>query len=616
MIGKGDCIMFNFEEELKKLPSKPGVYLMHGETDEIIYVGKAKSLTSRVHQYFQSSRNVSPKIESMISHITRFEYIVTDSEVEALVLECNLIKEHSPKYNTMLKDDKGYPYIKATIKEPFPRLIFVHKRSKDDAKYFGPYVSAGSMKESLDYLRKTYLLRNCSKQIDENTKHARPCLYYQIGQCSAPCIGNITVSEYRDNFEKALDILNGNITSVIKELTAKMTEASDVLDFETAAFYRDRINMVKKIAQKQKTADTAYEDRDIIAMAADGDDAVVQVFFIRQGKMIGREHNYLTGVSGDSEEDVITAFIKQYYQDTPYVPRELVIPCELEECTVIESWLAEKYGHKVTLRAPKKGAKMRLIELAGNNAALVLAKDRERIKREYERTTGAMNDLASLIGLESLDRVESYDISNTSGVESVGSMVVFEDGKPNKHAYRKFKIKTVKGPDDYASMREVLTRRFKRAMEEDDKFTILPDLILMDGGKGQVNIALEVLDSFGLDIPVCGMVKDDTHSTRGLYYNNEEILMKKSSECFRLITRIQDETHRFAIEYHRSLRSKEQVHSILDDIEGIGPARRKALLRAFGSVEVIRTKSVEELLAVDTMNLKSAEKVYEFFNSK
>ncbi len=614
--------MFNLEEELKKLPSNPGVYLMHDEADNIIYVGKAISLKNRVRQYFQRGRNVSPKIERMISQIASFEYIITDSEVEALVLECNLIKEHSPKYNTMLKDDKGYPYIKATIQEPYPRLLFTHSRKKDNAKYFGPYTSVGAMKETLEFLRKMFCLRTCNKKVSEDKKEGRPCLYYHIKQCSAPCQGYISREEYMKNFNIALDVLSGNSSAVTSGLKAKMEEASANLEFEQAAIYRDQINTIKRIAEKQKATGNEEEDRDVIAMASSDDEAVVQVFFIRAGKMIGREHHYLSGVANESEEDVIGAFVKQYYADTPNIPRELMLPCELADENVISEWLTAKRGRKVYIRTPKIGEKGKLVELARKNAELVLSQDAERIRREHERTVGAMNELSESLGLEELMRVESYDISNTNGFESVGSMVVFENGKPRKHDYRKFKIKTVKGPDDYASMREVLTRRFRHGLEDIENnsvldkttgFAHLPDIILMDGGKGQVNIALEVLEAFGLTIPVCGMVKDDNHRTRGLYYHGKELPIDTHSEMFKLITRMQDEAHRFAIEYHRQLRSKTQVKSVLDDISGIGPARRKALMRHFGSIEKIREASVEELEKVDSMNLKSAQAVYAYF---
>ncbi len=609
--------MFDLEEELKKLPDHPGVYLMHDDADNIIYVGKAVSLKNRVRQYFQAGRNVSPKIERMISNVASFEYILADSEVEALVLECNLIKECSPKYNTMLKDDKSYPYIKATIKEPYPRLLFTHKRKKDNARYFGPYTSIGAMKETLDFLIETFKLRTCSKKLEGDNVCGRPCLYYHIHRCSAPCQGYISREEYLDNFNKAISVLSGNSQSVINELKEKMLEASDNMEFEKAATLRDRIKSIRVMSEKQKASGDESEDRDIIAMAGQDDEAVVQVFFVRAGKIIGREHHYLTGVSGADEADIIAAFIKQYYADTPYIPRELLIPCELEETEVICGWLSEKRGHRVYITTPKIGSKGRLIELAKKNARLVLTQDAQRMRNEDKRTKQAMKELSEYLGLQGLTRVESYDISNTGGYESVGSMVVFEDGKPKKHDYRKFKIKTVKGPDDYASMREVLTRRIEHAISdmENNKegFLRLPDIILMDGGKGQVNIACEVLEKYNLEIPVCGMVKDNRHRTRGLYYNGNEISIDTSSECFKLITRIQDETHRFAIEYHRLLRSKKQVRSVLDDISGIGPKRRRALVRHFKSIDAIREASVDELCKVSEITRTVAENIYNYF---
>ncbi len=610
--------MFNLEEELKKLPDNPGVYLMHDASDAIIYVGKAISLKNRVRQYFQPGRNVSPKIERMISQIASFEYIITDSEATALVLECNLIKEHSPKYNTMLKDDKSYPYIKATIQEPYPRLLFTHKRKRDAARYFGPYTNISAMKETLDFLIKTFSLRTCNKKLTEGVTDGRPCLYYHINRCSAPCQGYISREEYLKNFENAIAVLSGNVKTVINDLKEKMSEASSRMDFEKAAVYRDSIANIQRISEKQKASGNGDEDRDVIAMAVSDDEAVVQVFFIRAGKMIGREHHYLTGVYGEKEEDVIASFVKQYYADTPDIPKELMLPCEIADAGIISEWLSSKRGRRVYLKTPKIGEKGKLMELAKKNAELVLMQDAERIRKEQERTTGAMHELSECLGLPDITRVESYDISNTNGFESVGSMVVFENGKPRKHDYRKFRIRTVKGPDDYASMKEVLTRRLEhglRDMEKNSGFAVFPDIILMDGGRGQVNIALSVLNEFGLDIPVCGMVKDNNHRTRGLYYNGEEIPIKVTSECFKLITRIQDETHRFAIEYHRSLRSKEQVRSVLDDIKGIGPQRRRALMQYFKSLERIRDASIEELSQVEGMNMAVAKQVYEFFRS-
>ncbi len=619
-------MQFNIEEELKKLPAKPGVYLMHDEKDAIIYVGKAISLKNRVRQYFQSSRNKGPKIEQMVTHIARFEYIITDSELEALVLECNLIKEHRPKYNTMLMDDKTYPYIKVTINEPYPRVLFSRMLKKDKAKYYGPYTSAGAVKDTIDLIHKLYKIRTCHRALPRDIGKDRPCLNYHIHQCDAPCQGYISQEEYGKNIGKVLDFLNGNYAPLLKELEEKMQAASDAMEFEKAIEYRDLLNSVKQIAQKQKITNSDMEDKDIIAMSVDGWDAVVQVFFIRDGRLIGRDHFYLKTYDGEPKSAILGSFIKQFYAGTPYIPRELMLECEVEDHELIEQWLTARKGHRVYLRVPKIGEKEKLVELAKKNAALVLSQDRERIKREEGRTIGAMKEIADILGMQGIQRIEAFDISNTNGFESVGSMVVYDHGKPKRSDYRKFKIRTVKGPDDYASMREVLTRRFTHGMEESRElkeqdrpeelgsFTKFPDLLMMDGGRGQVNIALQVLDELGLDIPVCGMVKDDNHRTRGLYYRNVELPIDRNSEGFRLITRIQDEAHRFAIEYHRSLRSKEQVHSVLDDIEGIGPARRKALMRHFQSLEAIREADVDALADVPSMNRAAAEKVWKFFH--
>ncbi len=618
--------MFNIEEELKKLPSQPGVYLMHNAKDEIIYVGKAVNLKNRVRQYFQSSRNKTAKIERMVSHIARFEYIVTDSELEALVLECNLIKEHRPRYNTMLKDDKTYPYIKVTVQEEFPRVLFSRDMKKDKSRYFGPYTSAGAVKDTIELIHKLYRIRTCRRSLPRDIGKERPCLNYHIHQCSAPCQGYISKEEYWENVNEALDFLGGKYDLILNRLQEKMMAASDAMDFEKAIEYRDLLESVKKVAQKQKITASEEEDRDIIAMSRDMEDVVVQVFFVREGKLIGREHFHLRAELEEDKSQILTSFVKQFYAGTPFVPRELWTQAPLNDEEVIGQWLSAKKGQKVRLTVPKKGDKERLIELAERNAALVLTQDRERIKRDEMRTTGAVKELEELLGLSGISRMEAFDISNISGFDSVGSMVVYEQGRPKRNDYRKFRIKWVKGPDDYASMKEVLLRRFSHGMEEAklmkekgvDKelgsFTRFPDLIMMDGGRGQVNIALEVLKELDLHIPVCGMVKDDNHRTRGLYYQNKEIPIDRRSEGFKLITRIQDEAHRFAIEYHRSLRSKGQVRSVLDDIEGIGDTRRKALLKRFKSVEGIREAQVEELQSVPGMNRKAAESVYEFFH--
>ena len=612
--------MFDIQEELKKLPGKPGVYLMHDEKDEIIYVGKAVSLKNRVRQYFQSSRNKGAKIEQMVTHIRRFEYIITDSELEALVLECNLIKEHRPKYNTMLMDDKAYPFIKVTVEEPYPRVMLARRMVKDKSRYFGPYTSAGAVKDTIELIRRLYHVRSCNRKLPRDIGKERPCLNYHIHQCKAPCQGYISEEEYRKSIQEVLRFLGGNYEGILKDLEEKMNQASEDLEFERAIEYRELLSSVQKIAQKQKITDTAGEDRDILAVALEGEDAVVQVFFIRGGRLIGRDHFYLKIGEGDGAGEILSSFVKQFYAGTPYIPAEIMLPEPVADAEVIEEWLSGKRGRKVHIRIPQKGIKEKLVELAEKNAALVLNTDRERLKREEGRTIGAVKELEKILGLTGIRRMEAYDISNTSGFASVGSMVVYERGKPKRNDYRKFRIKGVQGPDDYASMEEVLTRRFQHGLEEQKEgkdlggFREFPDLILMDGGKGQVNVALEVLEKLGLSIPVCGMVKDDNHRTRGLYYNNTELPIDKDSECFRLITRIQDEAHRFAITFHRQLRGKSQVHSVLDDIPGVGPARRKDLMRHFENIEAIRNADIEELKKLPSMNEKSARDVYHFFH--
>ncbi len=610
-------MFFDLEEELKKLPEKPGVYLMHDKEDQIIYVGKAIILKNRVRQYFQKSRNVSPKIARMIEQIAWFEYIVTDSELEALVLECNLIKEHNPKYNTMLKDGKSYPFLKATIQEDYPRFVFARQMKRDGAKYFGPFTSGSAIRDTIELLNKLFHLRNCRKVLPRDIGKERPCLYHQMGQCPAPCQGNVDKKEYGENFSQALSFLNGNTKGILKELQNKMEELAQNMQFEEAAVYRDLINSVKQVTERQKITSDDHEDRDILAMARGGDEAVVQVFFIRGGKLIGREHYYLTGVNEEEDAHILGAFIKQMYAGTPYIPRELWTECEPEDAEAILEWLGKKRGHKVFLKQPKRGEKMRLLDLAKRNAQMVLAQDAEKLKRERARTLGAMEEIEGLLGLTGLNRVESYDISNINGFETVGSMVVFEKGRAKKNDYRKFRIRSVTGPDDYHSMEELLTRRFTHGQREDleemDSFRLFPDVIFMDGGKGQVNIAEKVLAELGISIPVCGMVKDDHHRTRGLYFQNEEIPIDTHGQGFRLITRIQDETHRFAIEYHRQIRGKTQVHSILDDIPTIGATRRKALMKYYESIEEIKKADVEELKQVPGMNEASARAVVEFF---
>ena len=611
---------FDIQEELKKLPGRPGVYIMHDENDHIIYVGKAISLKNRVRQYFQSSRNTGVKIEQMVTHIRRFEYIVTDSELEALVLECNLIKEHHPKYNTMLMDDKTYPFIKVTTNEAFPRVMMSRKMLKDKARYFGPYTSSQAVRDTIDLIHKLYHLRSCNRSLPRDIGKERSCLNYHIKQCDAPCQGYISQEEYGKAVTQVLRFLNGGYDTVLSELEEKMNDASEALEFEKAIEYRELISSIKKVAQKQKITDSSGEDRDVLAVASEGEDAVVQVFFIRGGRLIGRDHFYLRISKDESDSEILNSFVLQYYAGTPFIPAELMLQDEVEDRKLLEEWLSAKRGQKVVLKVPQKGMKEKLVELARENAALVLSKDKERLKREEGRTIGAVKEIATLLGLDEIIRMEAFDISNTNGFESVGSMVVYERGRPKRNDYRKFKIKGIKGADDYGSMREVLTRRFTHGLKERKentelgKFTVFPDLIMMDGGKGQVNVALQVLDELHLNIPVCGMVKDDHHRTRGLYYHNEEMPIDRSSEAFRLITRIQDEAHRFAIEYHRQLRGKGQVHSILDDIEGIGPARRKALMRRYLSLDEIKKASKEELAEIPSMNEKAAEAVYKFFH--
>lgn len=618
---------FDFEEELKKLPNKPGVYIMRDAMDTILYVGKAVNLHSRVRSYFRPNIGRGPSIDKMVTLIARFEYIVTDTELEALVLENNLIKEYSPKYNTLLKDDKTYPYIKVTVGEDFPRILFAREMKKDKAKYFGPYTSAGAVKDTIDLLNKLYQLRTCNRNLPRDIGTDRPCLNYHIKQCNAPCQGYISKEDYRERIEGALSFLNGNYNAILKDLEQKMQTAAENLEFEEAAKYRDQYASVKSVAQKQKINEGVGEDKDIVAMSKDDTDAVVQVFFIRDGKLIGREHFYMTKVSGVPKEEILGEFVKQFYAGTPFIPRELMLQYEIEDMELIEKWLSGKRGGRVYLKVPKKGSKEKLLELAAKNASLVLTQDREKMKREEGRTIGAVKEIADILGLENVSRMEAFDISNISGFANVGSMVVYEKGKPKRSDYRKFKIKTVSGPDDYACMREVLTRRFLHGMEEAKaleeqeidsefgSFTKFPDLLLMDGGRGQVNIALEVLSELHIDIPVCGMVKDDNHRTRGLYYNNVELPIDTRSEGFKLITRIQDEAHRFAIEYHKSLRGKAQVKSVLDEIPGVGPTRRKALMRHFQSIEDVKAADAQTLSQVPEIPLHVAEAIVSYFQN-
>lgn len=603
--------IFNIEEELKKLPNSPGVYIMHDKQDEILYVGKAINLHNRVRQYFQTGHghNNSRKIAKMVEQIAYFEYIVTSSEMEALVLECNLIKEHRPKYNTLMTDDKGYPYIRVTVEEDYPRLIYSHTMKRDKSKYFGPFTNGKAVRDMIDLLNKLYQLRTCSKRLPKEIGKDRPCLYYQIGQCKAPCNGHILREDYRANVDKAIGFLNGNYKEVLSSLTQEMKELAEAMEFEKAAEKRDLIESVKHIVEKQQISKTSSEDRDVIAFATNEGDIVVTVFFVRDGKLLGREHYHMNGNESDDSAEILSSFVKQYYSGIPYLPKEILVEEELGDKQVIEEYLSERRGSQVKLVIPQKGDKKKLLMLAKDNAKLILDQDIERIKRQEKRTVGATREIAELLGIESAKRMEAFDISNISGCLGVASMVVFEDGRPKKKAYRKFRLNTVMGMDDYASMKEVLSRRFT-----DEKMDVLPDVIMMDGGKGQVNVAIKVLDSLGLEIPVCGMVKDDNHRTRGLYYNNVEVEFPKGSEAILMITALQDEAHRFAIEYHRQLRSKNQVHSILDEIPGVGPARRKALVKHFKDIENIKNASLEELEAVEGIPATTARYVYNFFH--
>lgn len=641
---------FDIQEELKKLPHLPGVYIMRDADETILYVGKAIDLHNRVRSYFRKITGRGIQIDRMVEQIARFEYIVTDSELEALVLENNLIKENRPRYNTLLKDDKTYPYIKVTVSEAYPRIVFSRLLKKDKSRYFGPFTSATAVRDTIELINKLYGLRTCNRVLPRDCGKERPCLNYHMKTCMGPCTGNVSQEEYRARIDKALDFLNGNYADVLKDLKQKMETASEEMNFEAAASYRDLISAVEQVSQKQKMTDVNLDDRDIIAIAVEGvsgevltdaqgvstgtdtgRDAVVQVFFVRDGRLIGREHFYVKVRSTESSEDKVAAdvlnnFVKQFYAGTPFLPHEILLPCRIEDAEVIERWLTERRGNRVYLSVPERGQKNKLMQLAAENAALILTKDRERLKREEGRTIGAVREIAQLLNMKHLNRMEAYDISNISGFLNVGSMVVYEQGRPKKSDYRKFRIQSVTGPDDYACMKEVLTRRLLHGLEERQElnrkdldarygsFTKFPDLILMDGGKGQVNIALQVLEELDVQIPVCGMVKDDHHNTRGLYYNNEEIPIDRDSEGFKLITRIQDEAHRFAIEYHRSLRSKSQVKSTLDDIPGIGPARRKALMRDFKSIEDIRTADVETLMQTPEIPEHIARQIFEYFH--
>ena len=603
--------IFDIEEELKKLPNSPGVYIMHDKHDNILYVGKAVNLHNRVRQYFRTGygHNNSAKIAKMVSQIAYFEYIVTSSEMEALVLECNFIKEYRPKYNTMMTDDKGYPYIRVTVEEDFPRLLYSHSMKRDKSKYFGPYTNAKAVKDIIELLNRIYKLRTCNKRLPKEIGKDRPCLYYQIGQCNAPCNSYISVEDYNANIQKAIDFLNGDYKETLVSLNKDMKKYAADMEFEKAAEIRDLIDSINHITDKQKMNNTNGEDRDVIAFASNENDTVVSVFFVREGKLLGREHHHMNVDISEEPAHILNAFVEQFYSGTPYLPKEIVVPLEIEDQQVIESYLSGRRGSNVRIIVPQKGDKHKMLKLAEDNARLVLEQDMERIKRQEKRTIGATQEIAKLLGIESAKRMEAFDISNISGTLSVASMVVFENGKPKKNAYRKFRLKTVTGPDDYASMKEVLSRRFT-----DEKLDVLPDVIMMDGGKGQVNVALMVLDSLGLEIPVCGMVKDDNHRTRALYFNNKEVEFSKGSEAILMITALQDEAHRFAIEYHKQLRRTNQVRSILDEIPGVGPSRRKALLKYFKDIDNIREASLDELESLPEIPKSTAGYIYRFFH--
>ncbi len=609
--------MFVIEDELKRLPEKPGVYLMKNDLGQIIYVGKAINLKNRVRQYFQSSKNHSIKVKKMVQHIVSFEYIITRSEVEALVLECNLIKKYDPKYNIRLKDDKQYPYIKINTQDAFPRMRVVRQMKKDGAKYFGPYTDATAMWEVVDIIKNIWPLRTCTRNLPKDIGKERACLNYHIGKCNAPCTGLIDEQAYGEMIEEVISFLNGRYKEVIKKLQADMIVASESLQFEKAAQLRDQIQAVMKLEQKQNATMSSMLDQDVIAFAKSPQDTLVQVYFVRKGKMVGREHFYLKDTEDEVIEEVFRDFIVQFYANATFIPKEIVIERIPNEKEVLESYLAEKKGSKVQLITPVKGTKHGLMELASKNAELTLGQFGDQMKKEQERTEGALAQLQEAIGLEKLPyRMEAYDISNTQGVQSVGGMVVFEGGKPKKSDYRKFKIKSIQGPNDYGSLEEVLDRRFNRLKEEQEEnsFSKMPDLLMMDGGKGQVSVAEKMLEKYGLAIPVCGMVKDDRHRTRGLLFQGEEIVLPSGSEGFKLITRLQDEVHRFSIEYHKKLRSKAQVQSLLDEIKGVGKERKKIILQHFKSIEHLRQASLSDIEQVPGIPADVASNIYNYFH--
>ena len=608
--------MFNIEEELKKLPSKPGVYLMKDENEIIIYIGKSVNLKSRVRQYFtESAKAVSIKTRYLSSNIKSFEYIITETEVEALILENNLIKKNRPRYNILLKDDKTYPYIKITNEE-YPKIIKTRKVLNDGAKYFGPYTSGVLMNDSLSLINTIWPIRTSKKVLPRDIGRSRPCLNFHIGKCKAPCAGLISKEEYNIFINEAKGFLEGKYEGLLKKFKSEMLEASENLNFEKAASIRDKMNAIKALTENQNVENTNEVDTDIIALATSEEDALVQIFFVRSGKMIGRESIFLEGISGESNSEILTSFFGQFYSELSFVPREILIEEELSEKEILEDWLSNLRGFKVSLVIPKKGDKKRLLEMAKKNAVLSIEQFKEELKRQNNRTKGAIETLGEILGIENLNRIEAYDISNIQGTDSVGSMIVFEDGRPKNNDYRKFKIKGVMGVNDYAMMQEVLYRRFENLLNKKEKWISMPSLVLIDGGIGHVNIAKEVLNDLDINIPIAGMVKDENHRTRGLIYEGEEISFKKTEESFKLITRIQDEVHRFAIEYHRKLKKHTTLKSVLDDINGVGPKSKAALFKKFGSTENIKKATLEELLETKGVGKKTLQSVYEFFLDK
>jgi len=600
--------LFDIQEHLKKLPAEPGVYLMKDKYDNIIYVGKAISLKNRVRQYFQSSKNHSSKVVSMVKNIAKFEYIITDSELEALILECNLIKQYRPKYNVLLRDDKTYPYIKVTTNEDYPRILKVRKVLKDKAKYFGPYTNTTAVNDTLEIIRNTYPIRTCNIDIDKAIKNkVRPCLNMHIKKCVGPCTGIVNKEEYNKMIEEIILFLSGKEEKLIEILKEKMNKYAMEFNFEEAAVYRDKIRSLEEMMQKQKI-DTHSSDvnQDVIAMARAHDEACVQIFFVRNGKIVGREHFILEGVIDSSRASILGSFVKQFYMEQEYIPKEIIIEDEIEDMSILEEWLSSKKSQKVIIRVPQKGEKKNLVDMVSKNAVEYLEKFSDMNKRKYEKSIGALDELQQLLGLEKRPiRIESFDISNIQGVDSIGSMVVFTNGKKDKKEYRRYKIKTVIGPNDYGSMAEILERRLKHGN--------FPDLILLDGGKGQVSSVKKVLEKNNVEIPLWGMYKDDKHRTKGLISQEKQIELDKTSNLYRFVASIQEEVHNYAITYHRSLRNKTLTKSVLDDIQGIGEKRKKALLAHFKNIEGIKNATFEELLEVEGMNKASSESVYNFF---